>query len=392
MVSPSLTFGRAGLTLAQMKLGFDIRPFLKEETGVGIYFKNLLFHLSRLDTENEYFLFTSSWKDRFAEEKIPPFRRLHFHDYRLPVKMINYLWYRLGHPRLDRFFKEPLDLTHSPTPLPLPTAGKKVVTVYDLFFLDFPDQADRQARQVFYRKIRPSLQQADAVVTISDFTRNQILDRFAVDPARVHTIHLGLDREFWVERGEETGEELRNRLNLPDAFLLFVGAHEKRKNITGLLDALKIIHSRKGKLPLVLAGRSGEGSHDVRKKAEALGLASSLIFTGYCDERELRCLYRMADILVYPSLWEGFGLPLLEAMASGLPVAASRRTAIPEIAGDAALYFNPENPEDMADQIIRGIEQTELRKGLIGRGLERAERFSWARTAEQSLALYRGLV
>ena len=375
-----------------MKLGYDIRPFLKEETGVGIYLKNLLFHLSRLDTENEYYLFSSSWKDRFAAEKIPPFRRLHFHDYRLPVKLINYLWYRLGRPRLDRFFKESLDLTHSPTPLPLPTAGKKVVTVYDLFFLDFPEQADRQARRVFYGKIRSSLLQADAVVAISEFTRNQILDRFAVDPARVQTIHLGLNREFWAAKDEKTCEELRGRLGLPDDFLLFVGALEKRKNITGLLDALKIIHNRRGKLPLVLAGRSGEASLDVQNKAEALGLASSLIFTGYCDEKELRCLYRMADLLVYPSLWEGFGLPLLEAMASGLPVAASQRTAIPEIAGDAVLYFDPENPEDMADQIIRGIEQTELRKSLVGRGLERADRFSWARTAEQSLALYRELM
>jgi glycosyltransferase involved in cell wall biosynthesis len=375
-----------------MKLGFDIRPFLKEETGVGIYFKNLLFHLSRLDTENEYYLFSSSFKDRFAEDKIPPFRRLHMHDFRLPVKLINFLWHRLGRPRLDRFFKEQLDLTHSPTPLPLPTAGRKVVTVYDLFFMNFPEQADPEARKVFSRKIGSSLPRADAVVSISEFTRNQILDRFAVDPAMVRTIHLGLDREFWAEKDEEACKALSGRLGLPEGFILFVGALEKRKNITGLLDALKVIHSRWGKLPLVLAGRKGEDSQEVRKKAEALGLASSLIFTGYRTEKELRSLYGLADLFVFPSLWEGFGLPLLEAMASGLPVAASRRTAIPEIAGDAALYFDPENPEDMADRIIRGIEQTELRKNLVGRGLERAARFSWTRTAEESLALYREIV
>lgn len=386
-----MTFGQSGNTLAQMRLGFDIRPFLKEETGVGIYFKNLLFHLSRLDRENEYFLFSSSWKDRFSREKIPPFQSFQFRDFRIPVKVINRLWHGAGWPTLDRFFKTSLDLTHSATPLPIPTRGRKVVTVYDLFFMDFPELADREARKVFSRKIRSSLSRADGIVTISDFTKGQIHDRFNVDPARVRTIPLGIDREFWERRAGDGDEEVRRRFNLPDSFILFVGAFEKRKNITGLLDALKIVHGRVGPVPLVLVGRKGEDFPNIKKKAEDLDLISSLLFTGYCGEKDLRFLYHMADLLVYPSLWEGFGLPLLEAMACGLPVAASKKTAIPETAGKAALYFDPESAEDMAAHIVRGLEETSLREDLVRMGKERVERFSWAATAEASLALYREL-
>jgi glycosyltransferase involved in cell wall biosynthesis len=375
-----------------MKLGFDIRPFLKKETGVGIYFKNLLFHLARLDKDNEYFLFTSSWKDRFPSEKIPPFRRLCFRDVRYPVKLIDFLWYRLGLPRLDLFFGKTLDLTHSPTPLLLPTAGRRVVTVYDLFFMDFARQADRQAGRVFRRRIGSSLQRADGIVSISDLTRAQILDRFSVDPAAVRTVHLGVDREFWAVKDEEARRNLRRRLDLPESFLLFVGAFEKRKNITGLLEALKIIQDRRGRIPLVLAGRRGEDFLDVQKRAEELGLGPALIYTGYCPEEELRSLYGMASLLVYPSLWEGFGLPLLEAMSSGLPVTSSRRGAIPEIAGDAALYFDPEDAEDMADRILLALDDTDLRQDLVERGYRQAERFRWERTAEETLALYGELV
>jgi glycosyltransferase involved in cell wall biosynthesis len=374
-----------------MRFGFDIRPFLREETGVGVYFRNLLFSLSRLDKENEYFLFSSSLKDRFDRGKIPPFSRLHFRDFRIPVRVVNFFWNRLGWPGLDRFFGNPLDLTHSPTPLPIPTRGKKVVTVYDLFFMDFPRQADREARKVFSRRIMSSLPRADGIVTISDFTRDQILDRFRVNPARVHTIYLGLDHEFWAVSDEGGLRDVSRRFRLPRSFLLFVGALEKRKNIPRLLEALKILHEKSGKVPLVLAGRQGEDFPEIRKKAEYLGLTPSVIYTGYCGERELRSLYRLADLLIYPSIWEGFGLPLLEAMACGLPVATSRRTAIPEIAGDAALYFDPENAEDMANQIIRGLEQASLREDLIRRGISRAQRFSWSKTAEDTLKMYKDL-
>src|SRR4030042_1056628 len=121
-----------------MRIGFDLRSFLKEETGVGVYFRNLLRELAAVDRENEYFLFSSSWKDRFPPERLPGFARQRFRDFRLPVRLVNFLWYRIGWPTLDSFFRARLDLTHSPVPLHLPTRGRKVITVCDLFFLEPP--------------------------------------------------------------------------------------------------------------------------------------------------------------------------------------------------------------------------------------------------------------
>jgi glycosyltransferase involved in cell wall biosynthesis len=263
-----------GIHYLKMRIGFDLRPFLKEETGVGIYFKNLLFTLARIDTDNEYFLFSASLKDRFDPRKIPVFARKRFLDLRFPVRAINFLWYRLGWPSLDYFFKAELDLTHSPTPVPLPTKGKKIITVHDLFFLDFPEMADKQARQVFSRRIKKSLGEADGIVAVSHFTEQQIVERFGCDREKLRAIYHGINLKAWEPSEKSSLERTRTDLALPFDYLLFVGAHEPRKNIPNLLKALRIVHDRHQKIPLVLVGRKGMDSDNIRKSIKELELES----------------------------------------------------------------------------------------------------------------------
>lgn len=252
-----------------MRIGFDVRPFLKEETGVGIYFKNLLFELARLDRENEYCLFSASWKDRFQASKIPPFHKTQFRDLRWPVKAVNFLWYRLGRPRLEYVFKADLDLTHSPTPMILPTKGKKIVTVCDLFFMDFPGRADREARRHFYRGARHSLEKADGVVVISEFTKKSLIEKFGLPGDKVQVTYPGLHPFFLETAGSEELEAVRRALNLPPQFLLFVGATEARKNLPNLIDALAIVHKNYLKVPLVLVGRKGEDHENLLARIAA---------------------------------------------------------------------------------------------------------------------------
>jgi len=374
-----------------MRIGFDVRPFLKEETGVGIYFKNLLLALSRIDKDNHYYLFSSSWKDRFSQDKIPPLERLSFRDFRYPVRLINHLWYRLGWPSLDKFFKTELDLTHSPTPLLLPTKGKKIVTVYDLFFLDFPELGNREARRHFAHRMDESLKKADGVVTISQFTKDQVLQRFPLDAAKVHVVHLGISHDRWTSVTQDEIENVRKIYNLPSSFILFVGAFEPRKNLLRLLEALKRIHETRERIPLVLVGRAGQDSANLLTKIERLNLQNHVIFLGYMRERELRCVYRLATLFVFPSLREGFGLPLLEAMVSQIPVASSIAPALPEILQNAALFFDPNDAEDMAEKILRLLSDDGLCEDLITKGRQRALDFSWDKTAEQTLAIYRAV-
>ncbi len=375
-----------------MRVGFDVRPFLKEETGVGIYFKNLLFALSKIDFENEYCLFSSSWKDRFDLRKVPPFSHKRFRDFRFPVRTVNFLWNKLGWPPMDMFFKTSLDLVHSPTPLVLPTRGKKIVTVYDLCFIEYPHLSDKESRRVFSSRIEQSLYRADRIITISRFSKEQILKRFSVDNDKVHVTHLGIDQNFWRDVTQKETERVKSKFNLPSSYLLFVGAQEPRKNIGNLIEALKIVHRQHKRMPLVLAGREGKDSLSVLDRIDAHDLKQWVKMTGYLNDLELRVVYSLAAAFIFPSLCEGFGLPLLEAMASGIPVMASQTSALPEICQDAALYFDPEQPEDIAEKILHLLKDPDLRKDLIERGEKRVLNFSWESMAEQTLSIYRSLV
>ena len=371
-----------------MRIGADLRPFLKEETGVGVYFRNLMLQLAALDRRNEYFLFSSSWKDRFAAEKIPPFAHGRFRDLRIPVRTINYLWRTWHWPTLDSIFRVRLDLTHSPTPLVLPTHGRKVVTVYDLFFLEAPDKADREARRIFSRRIGRSLSEADGVLTISEFTRRALLERFPLDERKVRATRLGLGAVFREQRSEAALDATRTALALPERFLLFVGAIEPRKNLPNVLNALDLLRRRGVEIPLVVAGREGEDSAAVRKRLAELGLERAVRFLGYRSDREIRDLYRLASVFVFPSFSEGFGLPVIEAMASGVPVITSAAGALPEVAGDAVLYVRPDDPEDIAVRIAEVLSDGAVARRLTAAGRLRAALYSWEKTAAETLAFY----
>jgi len=372
-----------------MRIGFDVRPFLRQETGVGVYFKNLLFELAGLDRDNEYCLFSASWKDRFPREKIPPFSRLRFVDKKWPVRFVNAAWDRFGRPRLDRIFGGRLDLAHSPTPLRLPASGRSIVTVCDLFFMEEPEKADREARARFLKRTEASLRAADGVVTISEYSAGAIRERFGLDPGKIKVTHLGLDGFLAGVASPDDIAGIRRKLDLPGGFLLFVGALEPRKNVPALIEALALVKAKRGPIPLILAGRSGGDVEAVERTIELRGLLTQVRRPGYLSEIEVRALYQSASALVFPSLAEGFGLPLLEAMAAGLPAAVSDAGALPEIGGDAALYFKPEDPEDIARTILRILDDEPLREELKRRGTGRAARFSWRRTAEATLDFYR---
>jgi glycosyltransferase involved in cell wall biosynthesis len=381
-----------GIHYLKMRIGFDLRPFLREETGVGVYFKNLLLNLAKIDQVDEFFLFSSSWKDRFDPNKIPLFAKMDFLDLRYPVRAINFLWSRLRWPSLDFFFKTKLDLTHSPTPLPLPTAGKKIITVYDLFFLERPELTDHQARRFFFRRIEDSVKSADGIVTISRFTQDQLIQKFQVNQAKIKVICPGIDLVKWEKSEQQDLERTRAELGLSSDFLLFVGAVEPRKNLPNLLKALRVIHNQYRKLHLVLVGRKGQDSDNVNKTIQELDLDSWVKIVGYRDSTELKNVYQLASVFVFPSLWEGFGIPLLEAMASRLPIVTSRTSALPEIAQDAAVYADPHDPDDIAAKIIRVLTDPAVRDKLISEGEKRVMDFSWEKVASEALNFYHSML
>ncbi len=301
-----------------MKIGFDLRPFLRKETGVGTYLKNLLFHLAQVDPTNEYFLFSASWKDRFREEKIPPLARKKIKDWRLPVKVLNFFWYRWPWPRLDWFFGTKLDLTHSATPLPLPSGGKKIVTIHDLHFFDFPQEAGGEAGKFFFRRLPRVLQQVDGIITSSAWMRDEIVARFGVDRTRLRVIPPGFEPSFGQEIPAEKLAEARQKFRLPPTFLLFVGAQEPRKNLLRLLDALAILHRSGRKIPLVVVGPEGKDSKLFQRRMRELDLSVWVRQIGYLDHSELRAVYRLASAFVFPSLFSNLQLRKPKSVESSL--------------------------------------------------------------------------
>ncbi|MGD2295124.1 MAG: glycosyltransferase family 1 protein [Candidatus Aminicenantes bacterium] len=371
-----------------MRIGFDIRPFLRQATGVGVYCKNLLFALAEIDDRNDYYLFSSSCRDRFFADELPPFSRFKFRDCRYPVKLVNFLWYRLERPTLDSFFRTELDLTHSPTPLFLPTRGRKVVTVHDLFFMDYPSLVQKEAKKHFAQRTGNSLHRADGILVVSQFIKEQIIERFSLDEKKIRVVHHGVSPGFAIKPSIEEKEAVRHTYGLPPAFLLFVGAIEPRKNLVRLAEALNLIHQTFSKIPLVIVGKRGRDYGNLIKKIRELNLGSHVLFLDYLPDKDLKVLYHLASCLVLPSLGEGFGLPLVEAMASGLPLAVSKAPALPEVAEDAALYFHPEKPEDLACQVVEILTDDTVRESLVKKGARRVQRFSWKITAEKTLDFY----
>ena len=254
----------------------------------------------------------------------------------------------------------------------LPTRGKKIITVHDVFFMDFPSRAGKEAGGAFFRRAVGDLQRCDGIITSSSYTRGELVARFDVRPEKVRVIHPGLDRRFLEDVSAGELENYRTAHFLPASFLLFVGAQEPRKNLPRLIQALKIVHLHGDGIPLVLAGPRGGDTETIRATAARLGLEQSVIMMGYLPADDLPKLYRLATALVFPSLCEGFGLPLVEAMAAGLPVAAAKNSAMPEVAGDSAVYFPAEDTEAMAGKIRFILEDAGLRAALAAGGRKRA--------------------
>jgi len=367
----------------------DLRPFLRDETGIGVYYRSLLSALAEIDRDNHYCLFSASWKDRFREERLPPFASRTLRDAAWPTRLVDFAWSRLGRPLMDTLFDGRLDLTHSPTPLILPTRGRRIVTAHDLFFLEQPRLTDPHTRRMFRRRAPRSLRRADGVIAVSRHVRRILVERLGVEESRIRVIYHGIDPMYRCPVPRERLEEIRARYELPASFLLFVGAEEPRKNLPRLIRALRYLPRSAGPVPLVLVGKKGSDHARVRDTVDREGVSGRVRWLDYCPVSDLIAIYRAATLLVMPSLCEGFGLPVLEAMAGGLPVAAARVSALPEIAGEAARYFDPLDSKDMARCIGALLVDEDLRRCMMAAGVRRSRDFDWTRTARDTLAFYR---
>ncbi len=372
---------RIGLNAHLLNLSGNYRS-----AGINWYIYHLLQNLD--PDEFDYTVFLSDPRAR------DHFRRLCLVQSSLPTHkpLVRIAWEQLVQPLALR--RARIELLHSLAFAgPLAVSIPWIVTVYDLSFVRFPESFNTANRIYLNWAVRHSVRNAARVIAISQSTKRDLVSEYGVAPDKVTVVYGGSDPAFAPARDERAVEALRARRHLPDRMILHLGTIEPRKNLVRLVRAFARA-KRMGHLPhrLVLAGARGWKDAQVDTAVQEEELGDDVIFAGYVPQQELPLWYQAADVFVYPSLYEGFGLPPLEAMACGTPVVTSNAASLPEVVQDAALVVEPTDVAALADAIVKSCQQPALRDELRSRGLAQAAKFSWARAARETTDVYHAVL
>ena len=377
-----------------MTIGIDARFFGPKNKGLGRYTQKLIEALEEIDQENQYVVFL---------------RRENFDDYQPRQKnfkkiLADYRWYSLAEQIFLplKICRQKVDLMHFPHfNAPIFYFGKFVMTIHDLILRHFKTRRASTLgpikywfkNMVYKIVIWLAIKRAKKIIAVSRYVKDDIVKCFRVRPEKITVIYEGAaNRNFQFPISNF--QLILNKYKINKPYLLYIGNAYPHKNLERLMKAFEIlIEKYKKDLQLVLAGGDDYFYQRLRRDAEnySTDVFARMVFAGFIDDKELAGLYRGASIYVFPSLCEGFGLPPLEAMGCGAPVISSSYTCLPEILGQAALYFNPANPEDMAEKANQVLEDENLRQNLIHRGFEQIKKYSWRKMGRETLEVYKGL-
>jgi glycosyltransferase involved in cell wall biosynthesis len=364
-----------------VRILLDYRPALVTRTGVGEYVHRLAEALVRVSAGRDAItLFASSWKDRLQADAIPG---ANIADVKLPARLLTALWQRAEWPPIETLAGGPWDIVQSAQPTLVPSRrGISLTTAYDLDFLDHPERTQAEFTGHYAALARRHAHEADHIIAISAHTAGEVEARLGVPRSRITVCRPG--RPAWPVRMAPPPASL--------AYLLFVGTLEPRKNVTGLLDAYGRLVARNPQAPpLVLVGRTVAESAPVMAMLDQHPFAGRVQHRGYIPDEERPALYAGATALILPSFFEGFGLPVLEAMTVGVPVIASDRGALPEVLGDAGLLVSPDDPEELAAAMHRVSTDLRLAATLGARGARRSLIFDWTASATTLREIYEAL-
>jgi glycosyltransferase involved in cell wall biosynthesis len=373
-----------------MKIAVNSIPLLGPKTGVGNYAWNICRILEDLPDgpELSYYYGHFSRQLMYSQTEHPFVRT--FKDTAGRIPLVKSLYRRIRNIRARIQIRQ-FDIYFEPNFIPLDLKFKRLaVTVHDFSFHLHPKWHPAERVEYFRDNFWKNIQRADAIITVSNFIRNQAVDEFGFDSKKVHVIPNGFDQSLFHPLQPHDRVLARQRLNLPDRFVLFVGSIEPRKNLLNLLDAYASLpQSLQNSTPLVLAGFRGWENTTIMRRLERLH--GNVRYLGFVQDEDLAALYALAELFVYPSFYEGFGLPPLEAMACGCPVLVANASSLPEVGADAVLYTSPDNVEEMAAAMQNVLENSSLGQRLRVKGLERASSFSWQASALAHLDLFRRL-
>lgn len=364
-----------------MRIGIDVRKI--NDFGIGTYIQNLVKYLLQLDKQNQYFLF-------FNHQDIENYS----YPKELVVKLIdNSPKYSIReHFSLSHQAKKyDLQLFHEPHyTLPYFLKCKKVVSIHDLIHLKFPQNLPGKKAHIYAKfMLGQAVKKADKILTGSENTKNDIMKIFKTNQRKIEVIYYGVDEIFKQVKDQNVLENFRNKYKLPGKYILYSGSMRKHKNWENALKAYSMLNDKS--YNLVLAGVGLQNQKVLEPLVKELEITEKVKIIPFLDYTELVLLYNSASVLFFPTLYEGFGLPVLEAMACGTPVISSNNSSLAEVSGDAAVLVDPVNLKEMAESLEKVLIDTSLRQRMISLGLERAKMFNWKKTAEQTLKIYQAL-
>lgn len=379
-----------------MRVAIEIQPVLDRNlTGVGWYTDNFIRRIKNFAREGEnFYLLGMDFYGKADELKecLSPNVHLktnglmHYGIYRRIWRFLPFIDY-------GSFFRTRADIFHFFNFVAPPyVRGKIVITVYDMVYKVFPETMEKANYVKLEQNLRRSCDAASAIVTISENSRREIIEYMEVDAGRIHIIPPGVDcQHYRPPKGEKEVLSIRKKYGLPQYYFLYLGTIEPRKNIESLVEAFRIYRDRGGRGHLVIAGKKGWMYEKVFDLVKQYGLENHIVFPGYIDEQDKPLVYGGARAFLFPSLYEGFGMPPLEAMACGIPVVTSNTSSLPEVVGNAGLMVEPADIEGLALYMKRLEEDEKLCQELREKGLKRAAKFTWEDSVKKLMELYRTL-
>ncbi len=376
-----------------MTIAFNGLMLSGQWSGVGTYAYNLLKALWTIDQTNTYigWIPDTSSLDNFAHQANVT---LHATPVSTQHMARHFLWEQTRLPFALRRYQTDVFFSPSYTlPLLRLSSSAHVVTVHDLVFLHYPETKSRLFRLYMQMTMRQIVRSANLIIADSDQTKRDLIDIYHLSEDRLVTIHLAASDYFAQPVLADTLHNVQKRYDLGDTVILAVGDLEPRKNVATLIEAVRMLKQRgMNDLQLVLVGKHRRGMERLYKQIAHQNLTKETIITGYITQEDLSALYRLARVFVYPSLYEGFGIPPLEAMLAGTPVVASNASSVPEVIGNAGILVDPTDPQHMADGIEQVLSDDVTAEELIRLGHQQARQFSWETTARRTLQAFQTAV
>ncbi|KKQ17252.1 MAG: Glycosyl transferase group 1 [Berkelbacteria bacterium GW2011_GWA1_36_9] len=376
-----------------MNIGIDANCLIFEKAGVGKYTQNIVKNLIKIDRKNHYFLYFSFLRYRKKREKIikdflkPKTKNVTYKILPIPTSWYEFLT-TTKFP-ITRLINDKIDVYFAPYVSGIPKNGfpKTVATVHDLVFLRFPEHRGKKLTNYYLKRHIIATSNAQKIIAPSVATKNDLQEFLKIESEKIQVIPEAADSRFRKIKNDAFSDRVISRYFDPKLkYILSVGTLEPRKNLTRLVTAYSLLpHILKREYKLVLVGAKGWNNSELYRAIKNLNLEDNVIFLGFVSDEDLPYIYNRANIFVYPALYEGFGLPPLEAMASGVPVIVSANSSLPEVVGNAAILLDVKNEEEIAQAIKEVILKEKLRQKLVKRGFEQAKKFSWATAAKETL-------